>query len=63
MHEEMYVIMYNRYYFSFMELVTPYWFNLEARDYEQLKDYALGRAQRRNITLEEIDLQSFETTF
>lgn len=28
LHEELYIMMYNRYYFSFMELSNPYWFRL-----------------------------------
>lgn len=56
-------MLYNRYYFSVMDISNPFWFKLETRDYELLRDYALDRVRRRNLSLVDIDLNSFEETY
>lgn len=66
-HEEMYVILYNRYYFGCMEVLSPYWFKIDTKDYEELKDFAENRtkAKRKNVTMLDldIDIYQFEKTY
>ena len=47
-----------------LEMTSPWWFKIETADYEKLKEFVDGkRTDRKNITLDEIDLKTFETTF
>jgi hypothetical protein len=60
-HEELYVILYNRYYFGCMEVLSPQWFKIDAKDYEELKDFAENRikARRKNISMVDLDIDIY----
>jgi hypothetical protein len=60
-HENIYIFLYNRYYFNYVEAANIYWFRVEASDYDKLKQFAnrSNNAEIKNLTVDDIDLNQF----
>lgn len=65
LHEEVYIFLYNRYYFSYVEGASINWFKVETSDYDALKKFANRKNNEgiKNLTIDDIDLNQFERTY
>lgn len=65
LHEEIYIFLYNRYYFNYVESVSVNWFKVESSDYDSLKKFAnrKNNEEVKNLTIDDIDLNQFERTY